>query len=165
MRRGESTAHRAAGPAAPSRFPDDRHTLEPGDNVVLIVEDDPRFARAHDRPASKGFKVLVATRGTEALALARAASATAISLDIFLPDMLGWTVLGQLKRDPRTRHIPCRSSPWTRTGTTGSRAAPSPSYTEATRPQGLEDAFARIKGYAAPRRKRLLIVEDDEVER
>ena len=54
----------------------------------------------------KGFKVLVASRGTEALALARAHHPTAISLDIFLPDMLGWTVLSQLKQDSATRHIP-----------------------------------------------------------
>ena len=54
----------------------------------------------------EGFKVLVAQRGADALALARAHLPTAISLDIFLPDMLGWTVLSQLKQDPATRHIP-----------------------------------------------------------
>ena len=40
------------------------------------------------------------------LALAREHLPTAISLDIFLPDMLGWTVLSQLKQDSATRHIP-----------------------------------------------------------
>ena len=45
-------------------------------------------------------------RGAEALALAREYRPTAISLDVFLPDMLGWTVLSQLKQDPATRHIP-----------------------------------------------------------
>ena len=86
---------------------DDRETLQPDDAILLIVEDDPHYARmlcdlAHD----KGFKVLVATRGAEALALAREFHPTAISLDVFLPDMLGWTVLNHLKQDPRTRHIP-----------------------------------------------------------
>ena len=75
--------------------------------MLLIVEDDPHYARvlvdlAHDN----GFKVLVATRGADALALAREYHPTAISLDVFLPDMLGWTVLSQLKQDPATRHIP-----------------------------------------------------------
>ena len=50
--------------------------------------------------------MLVATRGAEALTLARQFHPTAVSLDVFLPDMLGWTVLSQLKQDPATRHIP-----------------------------------------------------------
>ena len=46
-------------------------------------------------------------RGADALdAGARSTSPTAVSLDVFLPDMLGWTVLSQLKQDPATRHIP-----------------------------------------------------------
>ena len=88
-------------------MPDDRHSIEPGDAVLLIVEDDPHYARvlvdlAHDQ----GLKVLVAMRGADALALAREYQPTAVSLDVFLPDMLGWTVLSQLKQDPATRHIP-----------------------------------------------------------
>ena len=78
----------------PDQIADDRHTVAPGESVVLIVEDDPHFARLMVGAArQKGFKVLVASRGTEALALAREHHPTAISLDIFLPDMLGWTVL------------------------------------------------------------------------
>src|SRR6202041_2317157 len=86
---------------------DDRENLQPDEPILLIVEDDPYFATmlcdlAHDN----GFKVLVATRGAEALALAHEFQPTAISLDVFLPDMLGWTVLNHFKQDPRTRHIP-----------------------------------------------------------
>ncbi len=74
---------------------------------MLIVEDDPHYARVlRDLAHDKGFKVLVATRGAEALALAREFHPTAVSLDVFLPDMLGWTVLNHLKQDPTTRHIP-----------------------------------------------------------
>ena len=75
--------------------------------MLLIVEDDPHFARVLLGLANdKGFKGIVAQRGSVALSLARQYNPTAISLDIFLPDMLGWTVLNQLKRDPATRHIP-----------------------------------------------------------
>ena len=89
------------------RIPDDRDNLQPGDTVLLIVEDDPHYARVLcDLSRDKGFKVLVAMRGAEALALAREYHPTAISLDVFLPDMLGWTVLNHLKQDPATRHIP-----------------------------------------------------------
>ena len=71
------------------------------------MEDDPHYARVlMDLARDKGFKVLVATRGAEALDLAKQFQPTAVSLDVFLPDMLGWTVLSQLKHNPLTRHIP-----------------------------------------------------------
>src|ERR1700691_2024797 len=89
------------------KIPDDRDNLLPDDAVLLIVEDDPHYARVlRDLSRDKGFKVLVALRGAEALALAREYHPTAVSLDVFLPDMLGWTVLNHLKQDPSTRHIP-----------------------------------------------------------
>jgi HAMP domain-containing protein/signal transduction histidine kinase/DNA-binding response OmpR family regulator len=86
---------------------DDRHLIQPNDPVLLIVEDDVTFARilvdmAHDR----GIKVLVALRGGTALSLAREFTPGAITLDITLPDMAGWTILDRLKHDPATRHIP-----------------------------------------------------------
>ena len=56
--------------------------------------------------ATRASRCWSRSRGAEALALAREFTPTAISLDMFLPDMLGWTVLSQLKQDPRTRHIP-----------------------------------------------------------
>ena len=77
------------------------------DTVLLIVEDDPHYARVLvDLVHDHGMKVLVAGRGADALALAREYQPTAVSLDVFLPDMLGWTVLSQLKQNPATRHIP-----------------------------------------------------------
>ena len=88
-------------------MPDDRLNLEPGDTILLIVEDDPHYARVLiDLARDKGFKVLVAARGAEALELAKQFQPAAVSLDVFLPDMLGWTVLSQLKHNPLTRHIP-----------------------------------------------------------
>jgi HAMP domain-containing protein/signal transduction histidine kinase/DNA-binding response OmpR family regulator len=150
----------------PEQIPDDRGAIAPGDSVVLIVEDDPHFARLMVGAAKdKGFKVLVATRGTEALALARAHHPTAISLDIFLPDMLGWTVLSQLKQDPATRHIPVQIVTLDEDRHHGLARGAFSFVQKPASTEGLEEAFARIKGYSSPRRKRLLIVEDDEVER
>ncbi len=59
-----------------------------------------------DLARDKGFKVLVAMRGADALELAKQYQPSAVSLDVFLPDMLGWSVLSQLKQNPLTRHIP-----------------------------------------------------------
>src|ERR1700720_1393781 len=90
--------------AAPERVveqvSDDRLEISPGDSILLIVEDDPHYARViMDLARSRGFKVLVATRGIDALDLAKQFQPSAVSLDVFLPDMLGWTVLSQLKQN------------------------------------------------------------------
>jgi CheY-like chemotaxis protein len=86
---------------------DDRHTLRLDAPLLLIVEDDPPYAQVMANLARGcGFQVLIATRGADALALAREHLPTAISLDVFLCDMLGWTVLSRLKQSLRTRHIP-----------------------------------------------------------
>jgi CheY-like chemotaxis protein len=144
---------------------DDRENVSLEDSVLLIVEDDPHYARILcDLARDKGFKVLVALHGEEALALAREFHPTAVSLDVFLPDMLGWTVLNHLKQDPTTRHIPVQMLTLDEDRQHGlARGAfafiSKPSSTEA-----LEASFARIKEYAAPRRKRLLVVEDNPAE-
>jgi HAMP domain-containing protein/CheY-like chemotaxis protein len=145
---------------------DDRNNLAPHDSVVLIVEDDPHYSRVMvDLAKDEGFKVLVAYRGADALALARAHHPSAISLDIFLPDMLGWTVLSQLKQDPTTRHIPVQIVTLDEDRHHGLARGAFSFVQKPTTTEGLENAFARIKGYAKSRRKRLLLVEDDAAER
>ena len=82
-------------------------TNSTGRLILLIVEDDPHYCRVLiDLARDKKFKVLVAMRGADALELAKQYQPSAVSLDVFLPDMLGWSVLSQLKQNPLTRHIP-----------------------------------------------------------
>ncbi|MEO7793914.1 MAG: response regulator, partial [Thermoanaerobaculia bacterium] len=133
--------------------------------LILVVEDDPHYARvlmdlAHDQ----GFKALVAPRGTEALELARQFRPTAVSLDIFLPDMLGWTVLSQLKQDPATRHIPVQIVSLDEDRQHGLARGAFSYLTKPSNASELEAALARMKSYAAAQRKRLLIVEDNSAE-
>ncbi len=147
------------------RIADDRDNLQPDDAILLIVEDDPHYARVLlDLSRDKGFKVLVALRGAEALALAREFHPTAVSLDVFLPDMLGWTVLNHLKQDPATRHIPVQMLTLDEDRHHGLARGAFAFVTKPTSPVELESALSRIKEYAAPRRKRLLIVEDNPAE-
>jgi CheY-like chemotaxis protein len=90
----------------------------------------------------------------------------AISLDIALPDMLGWTVLNQLKLDPATRHIPVQIITVSENDSRHSLARGAFSYLiKAPTTEGLNQAFNRIKDFTAPRTKRLLIVEDNDIER
>jgi CheY-like chemotaxis protein len=147
------------------QIPDDRENLHPDDAVLLIVEDDPHYARVLcDLSRDRGFKVLAAQRGAEALTLAREFHPTAISLDVFLPDMLGWTVLNHLKQDPATRHIPVQMLTLDEDRHHGLARGAFAFVTKPTRPDELEAALSRIKEYSAPRRKRLLIVEDNPAE-
>ena len=141
---------------------DDRSEIQAGDAILLIVEDDVHYARiVCDLSREKGFKVLIALRGAEALALAREFHPTAISLDVALPDMLGWTVLNHLKQDPVTRHIPVQmltiDEDWHHGLTRGAFAF----VTKPTTTEGLDAAISRIREYSSPRRKRLLVVEDE----
>ena len=150
---------------AEERIQDDRENLDPGDAVLLIVEDDPHYARVLvDLSRDKGFKVLVALRGAEALALAKEYKPTAVSLDVFLPDMLGWTVLNHLKQDPATRHIPVQMLTLDEDRNHGLSRGAFGFISKPTTPEGVEAALSRIKEYATPRRKRLLIVEDNPAE-
>ncbi len=147
------------------QIPDDRDHLQADDAVLLIVEDDPHYARVMcDLSRDKGFKVLVAMRGTEALTLARQYRPTAVSLDVFLPDMLGWTVLNHLKQEPATRHIPVQMLTLDEDRQHGLARGAFAFVTKPTTTEGLEAALTRIKEYATPHRKRLLVVEDNAAE-
>jgi len=150
---------------AVEHVPDDRENLQPDDAILLIVEDDPHYARVLcDLSHDTGFKVLVAMKGAEALALAREFHPTAVSLDVFLPDMLGWTVLNHLKQDPATRHIPVQMLTLDEDRHHGLARGAFAFVTKPTTPEGLGAALTRIKEYTTPRRKRLLVVEDNPAE-
>jgi CheY-like chemotaxis protein/signal transduction histidine kinase len=144
---------------------DDRENLLPHDSILLIVEDDVHYARVLcDLARDEGFKVIVALKGSEALAMAREFRPTAISLDVLLPDMLGWTVLNHLKQDPTTRHIPVQMLTLDEDRQHGLTHGAFAFLTKPTSPDALRSALDRIKEYSAPRRKRLLIVEDNAAE-
>src|SRR5256712_4055794 len=114
-----------------------------------------------DLARDKGFKVLWATRGVDALDLAKQFQPSAVSLDVFLPDMLGWTVLSQLKQNPLTRHIPVQIITLDEDRQHALARGAFSFVTKPTTTEGVDDALTRIKQYTARRRKRLLVVEDN----
>jgi CheY-like chemotaxis protein len=149
----------------PLAVPDDRDNLIADEPLMLIVEDDPGYARIIvDLARSNGFKVLVSSRGADAIELARRYKPTAVSLDVFLPDMLGWTVLSQLKRDPATRHIPVQVVTLDEDRQHGLARGAFAFVTKPSTTDRLNSAMSRIKAFASPRRKRLLVVDDNETE-
>jgi CheY-like chemotaxis protein len=154
-------------PAAPvaEHVEDDRDALAEGEKPVLIVEDDRPYARMLVESAhAKGFKVLVAHDGTEALSLARKFELAAVTLDVFLPDMLGWTVLNQLKHDPATRHIPVQVLTVEEERQYGLERGAFSFMTKPTSTEGLASVFDRVHAFIEPRVRQLLVIEDDETE-
>ena len=145
---------------------DDRNEIQEGDLSLLIVEDDPHYARVLLGLArDKGFKGMVAMRGQQALTLARQYLPTAVTLDIFLPDMLGWTVLNNLKLDPATRHIPVQIISLEAERQHGLSHGAFSYLVKPVTTQALEQCFDRIKAFVKPHVKRLLVVEDNAMER
>ncbi|MPZ40094.1 MAG: response regulator [Rhizobiales bacterium] len=148
------------------QIPDDRLDVQPGDPLLLVVEDDPHYARILiDLARGEGFKVLLAMRGEDALDLAKQYQPTAVSLDVFLPDMLGWNVLSQLKQNPLTRHIPVQIITLDEDRQHGLARGAFSFVVKPTTPEGISEALSRIKDFTKARRRRLLVVEDNSAER
>jgi CheY-like chemotaxis protein/HAMP domain-containing protein/GAF domain-containing protein len=145
---------------------DDRHEIQEGDRVVLIVEDDAKFVNILvDLAHEKGFKCLVAPTGTVALALAHKYSPVAITLDIRLPDRDGWTILDRLKHDPSTRHIPVHIISVEQQRR---RALRQGALTHLQKPVSngvLEKTFDDLKEFLARDARELLLVEHDDAQR
>jgi CheY-like chemotaxis protein len=145
---------------------DDRDEIREGDNTLLIVDDDPHYARVLLGLArDKGFKGIVANRGQAGLILARQYHPTAITLDVFLPDMLGWTVLNNLKLDPMMRHIPVQVLSVEEERQHGLSHGAFSYLVKPATTEDLEHAFDRIRTFVEPHRKRLLVIEDNDIER
>jgi CheY-like chemotaxis protein len=145
---------------------DDRNVIQPGDPVLLIVEDDTTFARILlDLAHEKKLKALIALRGSAALALAREFKPGAVTLDINMPDMVGWTILDRLKYDPATRHIPVHIISGDEDRRRGLALGAMTYLEKSTDRESLEQAFTAIERSAQPRVKKLLLIAADETRR
>jgi len=147
------------------QIPDDREHIQPGDATLLVVEDDPHYARVlMDLARDHGFKVLLAMNGATALEVAKQYVPAAVSLEVFLPDMLGWSVLSQLKQNPSTRHIPVQILTLDEDKQHGLARGAFSFVTKSGTVEGVQEALAKLKEFSVPKRKRLLVVEDNPAE-
>ena len=141
---------------------DDRAALVEGDKVLLIVEDDPKFAKIlSDKCHEKGFKCLAAATGEVGLDLAVKHIPLGIILDIRLPGIDGWAVLSALKDDTRTRHIPVHVVSVEEASIESMRKGAVGHFTKPITREDLEEAFKRLEDTSAGEPKRVLVVEDD----
>ncbi|HWE42806.1 MAG TPA: response regulator, partial [Gemmatimonadaceae bacterium] len=150
----------------PSGYEDDRATIQPGDRVILIVEDDENFARVLlEMARGRDFKGIVALRGRDALTLAHEYKPDAITLDIGMGDMNGWEVLDRLKHHPDTRHIPVHIVSGDQNRQQGLLSGAFAYLEKPVSKEVIDDAFSRLLQFIDERVKRLLVVEDDDNQR
>jgi signal transduction histidine kinase/DNA-binding response OmpR family regulator/HAMP domain-containing protein len=146
---------------------DDRDHIAQGDQVLLIVENDLAFARfLLDAARAKGFKGLVTSLGARALTLATQYKPSAITLDMYLPDMEGWRVLDRIKHDLSARHVPvCVIS----TDDSRERAFRSGAMAFIEKPiqsrQVLDAMLDKLRDYLGRPQKRILVALKDVVAR
>ena len=145
---------------------DDRDSVEPGDKVVLIVENDTGFASIlRDLARDKDFRVLIALDGETGLRMAHEYRPDAITLDLDLPGIDGWAVLDRLKHHPNTRHIPVHIVSGTDARQQGLRAGALSYLEKPVSKEALDEAFDDIARFLDQRVRNLLVVEDDETQR
>jgi signal transduction histidine kinase/CheY-like chemotaxis protein len=157
-------------PAAPAlqipRFADDREKAPFSKRCILVIEDEVRFAQIlFDLAHELGYSCLVAHAADEGFDLASTFVPDAILLDMRLPDHSGLTVLQRLKEMASTRHIPVhvisvedRQEAALHMGAIGYAVKP-------TTREELKDVFARLEAKLTQKMKRVLLVEDDALQR
>jgi CheY-like chemotaxis protein/HAMP domain-containing protein/putative methionine-R-sulfoxide reductase with GAF domain len=142
---------------------DDRNIITESSRVVLIMEDDPAFAKVLlDFVRERQYKGIIAYQGNTGLSFARHYKPDAIMLDMKLPVMDGAEVLKQLKNDPELRHIPVQIiSGYDRKKESLELGA----FDFVKKPvtqEVLWKAFDKIEEFVSRKIKHLLIVEDDK---
>ncbi|QZP31804.1 response regulator [Pseudomonas sp. DR48] len=148
------------------RFADDRAKAPFATRCILVVEDEPNFAHIlYDLAHELGYQCLVAHGADEGYDLAKEYIPDAILLDMRLPDHSGLTVLQRLKEHAATRHIPVhvisvedRVEAAMHMGAIGYAVKP-------TTREELKDVFARLEAKLTQKVKRVLLVEDDDLQR
>ncbi|HWJ95241.1 MAG TPA: response regulator, partial [Telluria sp.] len=154
-----------AGPREPA-FPDDRAQPASGARTVLVVEDEPGFARIlYDLAHDMEYRCVVALTAGEGLELAAAEKPDAILLDIRLPDGSGLSVLQQLKDNPATRHIPVHVVSSADNGGEALHLGAIGYALKPTTREQLEQVFRKLQEKSSQQIKRVLLVEDDERQR
>lgn len=130
---------------------------------ILIIEDDPKFASIlADFFRKNGYEPLIAPTGEKGVKYAIEHVPTAIILDIGLPGIDGWTVLGELKNNPDTRHIPVHIMSAYDDSFEGLKKGAVGYLTKPVSMDGLKSALGRIEHVLENSVKELLVVEDDE---
>ncbi len=156
--------HSQLSPGSQDEYiPDDRKTITPESRSILIIEDDPKFAKIlRDVAREKGFKTLVAESGEIGLYMTGYYSPDGIILDMGLPGIDGQGVILRLKTNLLTRHIPVHVISASDQTLEPMRMGAMGYFTKPVTMENLDHAFARIERVLSKKIKDVLVVEEEK---
>ena len=144
---------------------DDRNNIIDSDRVVLVVEDDIRFAKIMlEKAHEMDLKIIVATNFGDVFELANKFIPIAITLDVKLPDASGWRILDLFKNDLNFRHIPVHLISGEENRLLAMQRGARSFHLKPLKAEALTVLFSDIIEYNERKQKHLLIVEDNELE-
>jgi CheY-like chemotaxis protein/signal transduction histidine kinase/CHASE3 domain sensor protein len=157
---------RSAPPKHARKVEDDRDAPTDAKRILLVVEDDDSFAAIlRDLAREMGFRSLIAGTADEAMSLAEQFKPSAVILDIGLPDESGLSVLDRLKRDVQTRHIPIHVVSAGDHAETAFSLGAAGYAVKPVKREELVEVLRKLEAKFSQRVHRILIVEDDPVQR
>ena len=133
-------------------------------DCVLVIDDDATARELiSDHLKAGGFSVVTAAGGVEGIKLAKELQPTAITLDVMMPDLDGWSVLAALRQNPELADIPVIMVSIVDDKRRGI-ALGAAGYL--TKPIDRERLHQLVRRFQAPTRAtRVLMVEDDASQR
>ena len=144
---------------------DDRNNILPTDKIVLVVEDDLRFAKIMiDKAHELHLKAIVATNFGEVFELANKYNPAAVTLDVKLPDASGWKILDLFKNDMNFRHIPVHLISGEENRVLAMKRGARSFHLKPLKNEALSLLFNDIVDFNARTPKHLLVVEDNEID-
>ncbi len=158
---GEGTRFTLRVPGAPPDASGEAAGLDeaPADrDLVLIIDDEASQRELMTRFLERrGYAVRSASNGREGLALAGAIAPRVILLDVMMPEMDGWTVLGSLKQDPVTAAIPVVMVSFVADAAIGEAMGATATLPKPVDWAHLDATLAQLRGIGG----QVLVVDDD----
>ena len=144
---------------------DDRNNIQPNEKSILIVEDDIRFGKIVIEKAHQyGLKAIVATNYIEVFDFINRFMPIAITLDVKLPDTSGWKVMELLRNDLSYRHIPIHLISGEENRSLALKRGARSFRLKPLDNESLSDLFDDIISFSKKDVKRILAVEDNEID-
>ncbi|MFC0771595.1 HAMP domain-containing protein [Terrimonas alba] len=144
---------------------DDRNNIVSGDKVVLVIEDDVRFGKIMIEKAHElNLRVVVAANFASVFDLVNKHNPIAVTLDVKLPDASGWRILDLFKNDINFRHIPIHLISGEENRLLAMQRGARSFQLKPLTNTALNELFADIVHYNGVKQKKLLIIEDNELD-